>query len=408
MSIAQFHRNDSGNIATLFALMLPVIIGLTGLGAEAGYWYYKNRQLQSAADIAAYSGAIELHRGSTYAAVSNVAGTAAQSNGFDPSRGTIEVNTPPTSGKFRDAMSVEVKLNVALPRYFSSIFFEGDIKSAARAVAQTSPQVNTACVLATSTSATRAISLSGNTQVASGDCNVAANSSAADAVYMAGRATLETPCLLSAGGVSVTSGLKLSHCKTPTTGVKPLADPYQSIPAPSATAPCTSAPANATVLYPGRYCGGLDIKSSVNFAPGIYVISGGNLNIGANARVTGTGVTFYFSGNSSVSVSANSSADLKAPNSGTYSGILFFGDRNASSGSPTFGGGSSMTLTGALYFPAQVVSYSGGSGQSGGCTQIIASRISFSGNAQFTSVCPGTGIKPVVTADASALTRLVE
>lgn len=408
MSIAQFRRSDSGNIATLFALMLPVMIGFTGLGAEAGYWYYKNRQLQAAADVAAYSGAIELHRGSTRAAVENAAKAAAQSNGFDPSRGTIEINNPPASGEFRDALSVEVKLTHTLPRYFSSIFVEGDVKSAARAVAKTSTQVNTACVLATSPSATRAVSLSGNTQVASGDCNVAANSNAPDAIYMTGRATLAAPCVLSVGGVSATSGLTLSLCKTPTTGVKPLADPYESVPAPSATGPCTSAPAAATVLYPGRYCGGLDIKSSISFAPGIYVISGGDLKISANANVTGNGVTFYFSGNSSVSISANSGVDLKAANSGTYSGILFFGDRNATSGSPTFGGGSSSTLTGALYFPAQTVSYSGGSGQSGGCTQIVARTISFSGSAQFTSVCPGTGIKPVATADASALTRLVE
>ena len=43
-------------------IMLPVLIGVAGLGTEGGMLFYQHRSLQSAADAAAYSAAISILR----------------------------------------------------------------------------------------------------------------------------------------------------------------------------------------------------------------------------------------------------------------------------------------------------------------------------------------------------------
>src|SRR3954452_11366803 len=85
-----------GNIAVIFALTLPIVVGGAGLGVETSYWYYSSLKLQAIADAAAYAGALEKIAGSDTTAITAAAATSASSNGLGG--GTIVVNTPPTSG----------------------------------------------------------------------------------------------------------------------------------------------------------------------------------------------------------------------------------------------------------------------------------------------------------------------
>jgi hypothetical protein len=56
-----------------------------------------------------------------------------------------------------------------------------------------------------------------------------------------------------------------------------------------------------------------------------------------------------------------------------------------------------LNITGAAYFPNNPVSYSGGSAGGGAsqCTQLVASTVTFSGNATFNNNCTGTGVKNI-------------
>ncbi|TIY10354.1 MAG: hypothetical protein E5V16_12455, partial [Mesorhizobium sp.] len=45
----------SGNVAIIFALSLPIVVGGAGLGVETSYWYYSSLKLQAVADAAAYA-----------------------------------------------------------------------------------------------------------------------------------------------------------------------------------------------------------------------------------------------------------------------------------------------------------------------------------------------------------------
>ena len=58
-------RDKSGAAAVVMAMTLPVVLGGMGLGTEVGYWYFNQRKVQNAADMAAYAGAVELRAGNS-------------------------------------------------------------------------------------------------------------------------------------------------------------------------------------------------------------------------------------------------------------------------------------------------------------------------------------------------------
>src|SRR5687767_4260960 len=54
-----------GAIAILFAVMFPVLVGTLGVGIETGLWFGVKRHNQAIADVAAYSGALQLAFGTS-------------------------------------------------------------------------------------------------------------------------------------------------------------------------------------------------------------------------------------------------------------------------------------------------------------------------------------------------------
>ncbi len=146
---------------------------------------------------------------------------------------------------------------------------------------------------------------------------------------------------------------------------------------------------NRVTLTPGLYSGGISVSgnASVTFNPGTYVLAGGGLTVSGNSTLTGSGVTFYDTSGSSgyapISLSGNETANLSAPTSGPYTGILFFQDpsvANSKSNGSSIVGNSTSTFDGILYFPTTSLSYVGNS-SSNGYTFLIADTISLGGNA---------------------------
>lgn len=137
----------------------------------------------------------------------------------------------------------------------------------------------------------------------------------------------------------------------------------------------------------GCYFGG-DLKGSKTFTGGMYVINGGTLKISAQANITGSGVTFFLTNNATVDFNANGKMTLSAPTSGTYEGILFYGDPDNTNNTNKFNGTPTSTLTGALYFPSQQVQYLGNFSGVNGCMRIVARTIDFRGNTTISLTCP--------------------
>jgi hypothetical protein len=75
--------------------------------------------------------------------------------------------------------------------------------------------------------------------------------------------------------------------------------------------------------------------------------------------------------------------DLSAPTSGTYTGILFQGDPNASTDtSHNFTGGSTSIFDGIMYFPTAIAKINGNGNNSSNSdiSAVIARQLRFGGN----------------------------
>jgi len=114
-------------------------------------------------------------------------------------------------------------------------------------------------------------------------------------------------------------------------------------------------------------------------------------------------VTIFMAGSSTVSMNGTASVKLSAPTSGTYSGVLFYGDRTGTTAQSTFNGTADSLLTGAIYFPKQQVNYLGNFSGIGGCTQVVADTLQWSGNATVNQDCTSLGMRSIPAAQSVQL-----
>ncbi len=394
--LARFRRSRDANTAIMFGLTLPLIVGAAGLGVETGYWYFKDRELQTAADVAAYAGAVEKRGGATESEVDAVALNEAVEHGFETAIGSIQVNTPPTSGTHQDTKSVEVLLTVPAQRFFTALFAQTEVTLSARGVA-TYEDGDNACILALDPEASGAVTFTGNALTLINGCNVMSNSLADDSLIVTGSADVTVPCVLAAGGIAVDDGLTLTTCAEPNAYVPPAQDPYDDVPEPSVSGACQSLPSGngAATLSPGRYCGGGNLKGNKTFSPGVYIIDGGNFRINASANVVGSGVTFFLTNNATVDFNGTANITLTAPTSGAYKGLLFWGDDDNDYNFNKFNGTATSSLTGALYFPNQDVEFLGNFSGSNGCMRVVSRTMKFTGSTTMNSDCTAAGLDPI-------------
>jgi Putative Flp pilus-assembly TadE/G-like len=363
-------KSDAGQALILFAFTMIILMGFADMGIDLGYLRYMRRSMQAAADSAALAGTAELGYGDVTAA----AWADASTNGFtNGTKGvSVTVNNPPLSGSHDgNPRYVEVLISQNQPTFFMKVLGVKSHLVSTRAVGYSG--ISGACIYSLNKSNSSAFVVSGNADL-NAQCGILDNSNNSTAALV----TNGGGCL-SAKYIGVVGQFKNnSSCApspNPVSGVAPFSDPLAYLQAPTVGA-CTNNNVSITsgtpTLYPGVYCGGINISggsSSVTFSPGTYIINGGGLSISGGANVNGNGVTFYLTGTHSsfkgVSITGGSASSLIAPDTGTYAGILFFQDRSISSTSSGSGsniaGGSGMIVQGTLYFPTTALSYSGNS-----------------------------------------------
>lgn len=410
--------DSRGSVAVLAAVLFPVIIGGIGLGAETGYWYVKQRQLQHTADIAAHAAGTRKRAGDSSANIRAAALQIARKAGFDPAAGTLTVNTPPASGTNQaDPDALEVLLSSQVPRLFSSIFSRNPVVMQARAVALVRDGTQ-ACVLALSPSASGAVTLSGSSLVDLNGCDLASNSLASNSILMSGgSASLAAGCVYAVGEIVETTRLTLTECTSVKEYAPVTADPYANVPEPANVAcdgrtDLSDTTVTPTLVHPSgmsamRFCAGLHVTGTVTFNPGLYIISGGTFSANANSHINGTGVTFFIASSSTARLNGTAELDLSPPTTGPYSGLIFFGSRSGVGLTNQVNGNSGSIVDGAVYFPASAIEFSGNSKVSGGggCTQVIGFTVTLTGNSSLRSSCALSGTRTLL---ANRFVRLVE
>lgn len=423
--LADLRTDSSGATAIMAAALMPLLATGMGLGAETGYHYMVQRRLQHATDLAAHAGAVRLRAGDGQEQIQAAALHVATQSGFEAADGMIAISTPPTTGPSTgSASAVEVVLTKTQIRYFSAIFVDEPVQLRARAVAAVLPSSSKACVLALSPTIPRAITVSGSTRVSLDNCDVASNSNASDAFYMANAmAELTVGCVHAVGEAVTSSGLSLRSCEAPNEFAPVVRDPYADVPEPRVEGSCLSEQMKSgTVFTPNfthssgvralRICDGLDIKKKVTFEPGLYIIDGGTLSLNANgtvavseAGITANGVTFYLTNGATLRLTGNGSLNLNAPADGPYAGILFFASRDQSGTTHEVMGNSGSITQGAIYAPTSAVRFTGNSTTTSGCTQIIGLTVEFTGNSTLSSSCETGNIREIQT---NVSVRIVE
>jgi Flp pilus assembly protein TadG len=405
LRLADFCQNRTGGISIMYAAVLPAMLGMVGLGVEAGEWYLDKRVLQTQADAAALAGAWEKAFNRT-SQITPSATHEAVRNGFSNGAGsTIAVHNPPTSGAYAgDQKAVEVLLTQAYDPMFSALFRNSDVTIAARATADLISS-GQACILGLNGVSADTVGNSGNINLQAPNCTIAANSNSNCALDITGSAVVNVQSIWTYGGYCKSGTSTVTYSDAPKEHMWPLTDPYAGTPY---TAPngCNNnnlhINSNGSVnLSPGTYCGGIQVDSNpiVDLAPGTYYMKGGDFTVnGGTVRCSsctpgGAGVTIIFTtpsnGNTNqigtLTISGNAAVTLNAPSSGTYKGILFYQDPRApvlqNGESATINGGSGTVLNGAFYFPNNVVSWSGNTSLASQCTMIVANKVTFSGNA---------------------------
>ena len=266
------------------------------------------------------------------------------------------------------------------------------------------------CVLALDTANVTDDSLSGGATLNLSNCSLYINSVSTHALSMSGGARINALSAFITGNYSTSGGATLNTTNGTFTGVAPIGDPYANVSIPSYSG-CNQtnfhlsggASQTLSVGSSGVYvfCNGLNLSggASLTLNPGIYVINGGSFNLSGGTTFNATGgVTIVLTGSTAAgyataNISGGANVSITAPTSGPTAGLAFFQDRNApSSGTDSFSGGTTQTITGAIYFPHQAVNYSGGATAGGSnCTQLIAYTMTFSGGSTFNNNCAGVG-----------------
>lgn len=392
----QLFIRDDGTIAIIAGLVFVILIGFAALAIDASQWYSQKRQLQFAADAGAAGGAIALSITGkstmvTYATQDINANNCTSANNCT----IVAINNPPTSGiAAGNTKAVEVILSKPADIFLSGMFLSGTPTIQVRAVAGATPANN--CIVSLATSGT-GITVTGNGSIVSPNCGVAANSSANNAIRVTGNGSINTNTVTVVGNTSTSGNATITATSGVTTGASPATDPYAGTAVPSFSG-CAynnfslSGQSSQTVS-PGVFCGGINLsgQSSLTMNPGVYFMDAGNFSVTGGATVTGTGVTIILtsssgSGYGTVSISGGATVNLTAPTTGSTSGLLFFGDPKSSGLTESFTGGSSQTLSGALYFPTNDISYSGNSAVNP-CIQLVAQHITITGNGNMGNSC---------------------
>ncbi len=399
---------------------IVMLMGLLGLTIDIGYGYYLKQVAQAAADSAATAaaeaarssagvcdGTIVVCNSSGYTCPANpgvisnldIGCLYAKRNGVGATSGQSVTMTSGTGATGGAAVSYWVKAVASsnVPLGFSRVIGATQATATAQAVAGVINSGSGGCIYVLDTGG--GITASGSGSVSS-SCGI----------YVNGNITLSGSV-----GVHGTSGANVNVRGSVTNSgsgtVSPLvsmssavSDPLASLATPTYNSTCTNSSSVTIVnqasytLPAGVYCGGITIVNStvtlnpstftsgintsgstLNFAAGTYAFTGGGglLTSGSN-NFDGSGLLLYFKGGAGITGSGSNTFSMTAMTSGTYEGILIFGDRTTGTGSLTFSG--STSSSGAIYLPKGSLTFSGGTSVSPITMALICWDITFSGN----------------------------
>ncbi len=351
VDLVRCHR---GNFAISFAILIPVLMGLTGAVVDFAVFQRQQTNMQQAADAAALSAAKEMAIDTwSQTLASAVAKSYVDGNlaGIDPSSSTqysVSTAVDKAAGK------VKVNIDMDQYQYFVLGYFLKSPQIHVSATATASGEAPV-CLIGLDGTAPATMSIDDTASVIAPACASYSNSIDPKGIEVKSGAILQTAATCSAGGYTGGSG---SFLPVPTADCASLGDPlidrvqpvvgncdFQSYSAPQYV---------ATTLNPGVYCNGMliDNGASVQLKPGVYIIKGGALSTKNNGILKGTGVTLYFTGiDGHMIFDGTTTVSLSAPETGPTAGLLVVQDRAMGLQDFEISSKNAAELLGTIYLP---------------------------------------------------------
>jgi Flp pilus assembly protein TadG len=418
--LSRLWHDEEGSWLISMTVVLPVLIGVAGLGTEGGMLFYQHRSLQSAADAAAYSAAISYSYDNSTTNMQNQAKAVVASYGYTLGTGTNQANVTvagPPGTTFAGQPAVQVSISRPQTAIFSSMYLPtlSNTVSATAVLNGGSPggaSPSGGCVLALGNTSTgnnlaNAISLNGNPSISVSGCGIYSDST--DCVTgsysesFGGSATITAGSLGSAGCINIFGSATVTlpggvTCSSSGSTACPngggtISDPYAGTTLPSSPSACTqtnyspSLHATTLPLPPGRYCGITQFHgtgstpSTIVLSTGVYIFDSYGSASPSNAtldlkKVTltdeGVGATLVFtcstcSGSSGwpstmLATDSNSTMCVTAPSTGTTAGFVIMGGPAAamplSTTFSTWANGQNF-FNGTVYIPSGAFSWGG-------------------------------------------------
>jgi Flp pilus assembly protein TadG len=390
--LKRLRESERGNALAIGAATLPLLLGSAAFTVDTIHFSLMKRQLQRAADSSALAGAYAL---SQEADESVAVHNDLDENSFPTLSEAEDIFSGPSLG-FEQTVRVRLTASRSMP--FMSLFTNGPTTITAEATAALIED-GTFCVLSLYDGTETGIDVGGNAELNLG-CGMASNSRGEQAVTATGSSSVSATPIMAAGGLdgegnNFTGDTTLQpHSAQQTDPFADVSDP----PAQTCTEGVDQQPEDPTLeLTPGCYTS-LAIKGTANLAPGTYYINGGDVDFGAQANITGSGVTFVMTGPDGAAGdlkwNGQATLNLSAPTSGEYRGLLFYRDRRASNIEIKINGGASATLRGAFYFPTSNIEFTGNAGMNVTCLQMVGQILRFRGTAVINNSCPASANIP--------------
>ncbi len=383
----QFVKSCDGNVAMIAGIMIIPILLSVGLAVDFANMSRIRSHIQSALDAAAMQIALNASSGMTDAELQTFGNQAMLAN-LDSS--IANSANPPvlhyygitegTDGSQTLSADADYNYNLLIMR---SAFTGGsDTKPIHVETEIKSEKGDPACVYALSSSASRAINVSGSTSVNMDGCVIASNSRDNESIYVGGSASIHADCAQAAGTINATAGLSVD-CAYMRENAWISPDPFADVPEPVAPALLTNPSKSDTTVSPGRYSD-LTLDGTKTLSPGTYYVEGA---LTIKGDISGSGV-FFFMKDGALTVNATASLHLDASSdaSDPYHGILFMNARD-NTNVMKFNGNGATELNGYIYSLSGDVFYAGNNSTTSTCLRIAASTVTITGNTDMKADC---------------------
>ncbi|MDE3166875.1 MAG: hypothetical protein KGN36_13805 [Acidobacteriota bacterium] len=397
-------NSQAGQTTIAITLSLVMMFGMLGLVVDVGWAYWRWEAAKTAADAAVFGAAMVARKAANLSCGSGVScqTTAACPSTLSNANDTVQVgcmyagsngfvqggksgkqsvyiasgiSSVPVAGTKPDywvsATVVEME-----PELFSAVLGKPLMTVSARSTAHVYAGAGGGCIFVLNRTAPKAYQqISSNLD---NGCSLYDDSSATNAVYVeSGILTMDNGAnVITAGGVSLpSSSLTYNGGGTTKINQTPNGDPFSGMTAPTPSLPCTPDPninSGGQTINPGTYCS-ITVNSADNttFAPGVYVVTGGNVNISSSNNVSANGVTFYFPASSGNINYVSGTFNLTAPTSGPTAGFAIW--KGGPSTSNAVLDSSDLTVNGVIYMPYTNLKY--GSSAIASATTIVANTL---------------------------------